>query len=146
MVDTPGFGDSPNDDEMIEEMIDTLANVVDHADTFLLLFRGDEIRIGASVQDMLQRMTTVFGHNWWDYVVIGVSFWAYDQDSIDQRECYPEYPEYCRDEAWFCGEMNLLLQEKFDVKKNLTCVFTDSWSQTPGPLGFNTTLFSRSTG
>ena len=34
--------------------------------------------------------------------------------------------------------MNRQLQEKFNVKRNFTCVFTDSWSQTPGPPGFNT--------
>merc|ERR1719239_2007021 len=139
IVDTPGFGDSDNDDEsLIEEMMDILANVVDHADTFLLLFDGTETRVDASLQNMFQRMTMIFGHSWWDYLVIGVSFWAYDQDSIDDRQCYPEYPEYCHDETWFCEDMNRQLQEKFDVKKNFTCVFTDSWSQTPGPPGFNT--------
>merc|ERR1712198_781654 len=139
VVDTPGFGDSDNDDDvLIEEMMDILANVVDHTDTFLLLFDGTDIRFDASLRNMIQRMTIIFGHHWWDYLVIGVSFWAYDQDSIDERKCYPEYPEYCHDETWFCGERNRQLQEKFNVKKNFTCVFTDSWSQTPGPPGFNT--------
>ena len=54
MVDTPGFGDSDNDDEiLIEEMMDTLANVVDHTDTFLLLFDGTETRFDASLQNMI---------------------------------------------------------------------------------------------
>jgi len=139
VVDTPGFGDSNNDDDLlIEEMMDILANVVDHTDTFLLLFDGRETRFDASLQNMIQRMTTIFGHYWWDYLVIGVSFWPYDQDSIDERKCYPEYPEYCHDETWFCEDRNRQLQEKFNVKKNFTCVFSDSWSQTPGPPGFNT--------
>ena len=139
MIDTPGFGDSNNDDDLlIEEMMDILANVVDHTDSFLLLFDGRETRFDASLQDMIKKMTIIFGHNWWDYLVIGVSFWAYDQNSIEERQCYPEYPEYCKDESWFCGEMNRQLQEKFNVNKNFTCVFTDSWSQTPGPPGFNT--------
>ena len=139
MVDTPGFGDSNNDDDLlIEEMMDILANVVDHTDSFLLLFDGRETRFDASLQNMIQRMTIIFGHHWWDYLVIGVSFWPFDQDSIDDRQCYPEYPEYCHDETWFCGEMNRQLQEKFNIDKNFTCVFTDSWSQTPGPPGFNT--------
>ena len=139
VVDTPGFGDSNNDDDiLIDEMMDILANVVDHTDAFLLLFDGRETRFDASLQNMIQRMTMMFGHHWWDYLVIGVSFWAYDQDSIDDRKCFPEYPEYCHDETWFCGEMNQQLQEKFNVNRNFTCVFTDSWSQTPGPPGFNT--------
>ena len=76
MIDTPGFGDSNNDDDLlIEEMMDILANVVDHTDSFLLLFDGRETRFDASLQDMIKKMTIIFGHNWWDYLVIGVSFW-----------------------------------------------------------------------
>jgi len=139
VIDTPGFGDSDNDDEvLIEEMMDILANVVDHTDTFLLLFDGRETRFDASLQNMIQMMTTIFGHHWWDYLVIGVSFWPYDQNSIDERKCVPEYPEYCHDETWFCEDRNRQLHEKFNLKKNFTCVFSDSWSQTPGPPGFNT--------
>ena len=131
MVDTPGFGDSDSDDEaLIEEMMNVLANVVDHANTLVLLFDGTETRFDASLQNMLKRMTQIFGVDWWNYVVIGVSFWAYDQDSIDDRVCEPDYPQYCKDEAWFCNQTNLQLREKLHVDKNFTCVFTDSWSQT----------------
>merc|ERR1711970_805299 len=28
-------------------------------------------------------------------------------------ECFPDYPEYCKDEAWFEREINSQLQEKF---------------------------------
>jgi len=133
VVDTPGFGDSDNEDEaLIEEMMNILANVVDHADTILLLFNGELPRFDASLQSMLKTMTQIFGVDWWNYVVIGVSFWAYDQDSIDDRVCDPEYPDYCKDEAWFCNDMNTQLRDKLHVDKNFTCVFTDSWSQTGG--------------
>ena len=129
VVDTPGFGDSNNDDEaLIEEMMEVLANVVVHADTLVLLFDGTTTRFNAGLQNMLKRMTQIFGVDWWNYVVIGVSFWAYDQDSIDNR-CDPEYPP-CKDEAWFCNQTNTQLRDKLHVEKNFTCVFTDSWSQT----------------
>merc|ERR1711971_894123 len=131
VVDTPGFGDSDNDDEaLIEEMMNILANVVDHADTLVLLLDGTSTRFNASLQNMLKRMTQIFGADWWNYIVIGVSFWAYDQGSIDGRVCEPDYPEYCKDEAWFCNETNTQLREKFQLDKNFTCVFTYSWSQT----------------
>merc|ERR1711971_1297762 len=123
--------DSDNDDEaLIEEMMNILANVVDHADTLVLLLDGTSTRFNASLQNMLKRMTQIFGADWWNYIVIGVSFWAYDQGSIDGRVCEPDYPEYCKDEAWFCNETNTQLREKFQLDKNFTCVFTDSWSQT----------------
>jgi len=130
VVDTPGFGDSDGqDEELIEEMMDVLANVIDHSDTLLLLMKGTETRFGEGLQTMIKRMSLMFGHNWWDYVIVGVSFWAYDQDSIEER-CDPYYPEDCKDETWYAQEINKQLQEKFGVNRNFTFVFTDSWSQT----------------
>ena len=103
-MDTPGFGDSDNDDEtLIEEMIAVLASTVDHADSLLLLLDGTDARFTAELQTMLKRMTLMFGQDWWDYVVIGVGKWSYSQEAIDERKCYPEYLEYCRDEACFHG-------------------------------------------
>merc|ERR1719391_496892 len=139
IVDTPGFGDSDNEDEqLITEMMDVLSNVLDHTDTIVLLIKGTETRFTEGLQTMIKRMTLLFGQKWWDYLVFGVSFWAYSQEAIDERKCYPEYPEYCHDEAWFAREMNLLAQEKFGIERNFTFVFTDSFSQTDGPPGFNT--------
>lgn len=64
-------------------------------------------------------------------MTIGVSFWSYDQDEIDDRnEFCTNYPSKCKDEAWFEREINGQLQEKFHLTKNFTFVFTDSWSQT----------------
>jgi len=140
VVDTPGFGDSDDEEEiLIEEMMDTLANVIDHAGTILLTLDGRITRFSDGLTTMLKRMTIIFGQNWWDYVVIGVSFWAYDQDSIDDRECYPgQPPERCHDEAWFCGEINDQLRDKLHTDRDFKCVFTDSWSQVAGYPDFNT--------
>ena len=61
MVDTAGFGDTDNDDEvLIEEMNNVLVNVVFHANTILLLFDRRLIRFDANLQSMLKRMTQIF--------------------------------------------------------------------------------------
>merc|ERR1712130_239871 len=139
VVDTPGFGDTDNqDEEHIEEMVDTLANVLDHADTLVLVLPASTERFSESLQEMLKRMTLMFGQSWWDFLVIGVSFWAYDQDSIDDRVCSPDYPDFCKDEAHFAANINSMMQKYFGLNRNFTFVFTDSWSQTAGPPGFNT--------
>merc|ERR1719312_2328504 len=138
VVDTPGFSDSDNEDEkLIEEMMDVLANTINHADTLLLLLKGDTTRFNDGLQKMLKRMTVMFGQDWWNFLVIAVSFWPFDQDSIDERneKCDPDYPYYpgsCKDEAWFCEQMNYQLKNKTSSPSNMnfTCVFTDSWSQT----------------
>ena len=118
--------------------MDTLANVLDHADTLVLVLPGSTERFSEPLQEMLKRMTLMFGQNWWDFVVIGVSFWAYDQDSIDDRVCSPDYPDFCKDEEHFAANINSMMQKYFGLDKNFTFVFTDSWSQTAGPPGFNT--------
>merc|ERR1712226_649401 len=139
VVDTPGFGDSDNEDEeLITEMMDVLSNILDHADTLVLVVKGSETRFTEGLQKMIKRMTLLFGQSWWEYLVFGVSFWSYSEEAIADRQCYPEFPEYCHDEAWYAREMNRLAQENFGVNRNFTFVFVASWSQTAGPPNFNT--------
>ena len=122
--------------------MDTLANVVDHAGTIILLLEPNN-RFSQSLQTMLKRMTIIFGQDWWSYVVIGVSKWPYDQDSIDDREerC-EDRPDKCQDEAWFCREFNAQLREKLRTKTSSV------FSPTRGLKQKTTseTQFSRSTG
>ena len=140
VVDTPGFGDSDNDDEaLIEDMMAILADTIDHADTLLLVMDGRVTRFQDGLQKMIKQMTVIFGQRWWDYMVVGVSFWAFDQESIDGRKCYPDYPNLPRhDEAWYSQQINAQIAEKFGIERNFSFVFTDSFSQTAGPPGFNT--------
>ena len=74
----------------IEEMMDILANVLDHADTIVLVLQGSTIRFTKSLQVMIKTMTLMFGASWWDFLMVGVSFWPYDQNSIDGRACDPD--------------------------------------------------------
>ena len=62
-MDTPGFGDSDNEDEvLIEEMMSTLSGTINHADTIMLLLKGDASRFNDSLIKMIKRMTIMFGH------------------------------------------------------------------------------------
>merc|ERR1711892_942394 len=132
VVDSPGFNDSDGEDaELIEEMLDVLKNTIKHSSTILLVLKGTENKFTKGLQDMLTKMSSIFGQQWWDFMVIGVSFWKFDQESIDGRaeEC-EYYPDSCKDEAWFMREINKELQEKFHIEKDFTFSFIDSWSQT----------------
>jgi len=128
VVDTPGFGDSDGDDQiLIEEMLDVLKNVIMESDTILLLLKGTDTRFPDSFSDMLTKMSMMFGDQWWQYMVVGVSFWPYDQASIDKREDDCEYyPDKCKDESWFRGEINKQLHQKVHLQKNFTFAFIDS--------------------
>ena len=138
MVDTPGFGDSDGEEEeLIEEMLEVLNGVVEEADVILLLVKGTKTRFTAGLQNMLKRMTIIFGKKWWDHLAIGASFWQFNQFSIDQRRCYPEWPARCKNEEYFQSEVKKQLLKNFNVQKNFTFIFADSWSQAAGPPGFN---------
>ena len=61
-MDTPGFGDTDSEDEiLVEEMMSTLTNTINHADTILLLLKGDDFRFNDSLIKMFKRMTIMFG-------------------------------------------------------------------------------------
>ena len=124
MVDTPGFGDTNIEEEaLIEGMMDFLSNTIDHADTILLLLDGRMTRFKKGLQTMLKRMTIIFGKDWWDHVVIGASFWKFNQASIDDRMAT------AKDETWFKGQITRQLCEKLHVCKDFNFVFVDSQSQ-----------------
>ena len=62
IVDTPGFGDTDSEDEVLmEEMMSTLSNTINQADTILLLLKGDASAFNDSLIKMIKRMTIMFG-------------------------------------------------------------------------------------
>merc|ERR1719348_2955395 len=51
IVDTPGFGDSDNEDgELIEEMMDVLKNSIGYTQSILLVLKGDGTRFNGGLQ------------------------------------------------------------------------------------------------
>ena len=120
----------------MDELMDSLSNTVDHAHTLLLLLPESTERLSDPTYNLLKRLTLTFGDGWWDFLMIGVSFWAYDQHSIDDRVCYPDIP--CKDESHFAAKIDNIMRESFGLERNLSYVFTDSLSQTAGPPGNNT--------
>ena len=61
VVDTPGFGDSNNDDSiLIDEMMTTLKDQIVGANALVLLINGEEERFDASLQQMLRELQVCF--------------------------------------------------------------------------------------
>merc|ERR1719342_1199286 len=132
IVDTPGFGDSEGrDNEFIEEMMNVLDHELGYAQTILLCLEGTTPRFSEPLYAMLRQMSSIFGEQWWEYMMIGVSKWKYDDDSIQNRNgsCI-HYPQSCQDENWFKREFSAQFQEKFGINKTFSYAFLDSWSQT----------------
>ena len=55
------------------------------ANTLLLVLKGTDVTIDAFQQQMLKEMEVIFGAEMWDHVVVGVTFWPFDQVSVDNR-------------------------------------------------------------
>ena len=159
MVDTPGFGDSSGrDNQLIEEMMEILdtelgkmieilgtelgemMKILDtelgYTNVIMLLIDGNTPRLSSGLYDMLRQMSSIFWETWWDFMMVGVSKWKYSQAAIDERqaECdfYGDPSEYCKNEDWFRRELTAQLREKFDITKDFTFAFMDSFSQS-GP-------------
>ena len=51
-------------------------NVLNHqlgyAQTILLVIEGSQPRFSEALYAMLRQMSSIFGANWWDYMMIGV--------------------------------------------------------------------------
>ena len=65
----------------------------------------------------------MFGEDFWQFTIIGVSHWAYDTKSIAQRNFTGKTEEK------YMAEWNNLLQEKFHIDVEIDGVFIDAWSQ-----------------
>ena len=130
VVDTPGFGDSDNQDaELIDEMMEVLHKVIKGANTVVLLINSETPRFTAALQQMMREMQALFGELFWRHTIIGVSHWAYDAQSVAERNHLGETEEK------FIARWNEQLKEKFHMEGyDLQGVFIDSWSQQPWNL------------
>ena len=73
IVDTPGFGDSDNEDpELIDEMMGALHSVIKGANAMVFLINGQDERFDASMQQMIREMQALFGEEFWLHTVIVV--------------------------------------------------------------------------
>ena len=104
-----------------------------YANIIVLALDGATPRFTSGLQNMLRQMSAIFGQSWWDYMMIGVTKWPYDQDSIDdrQQDCddFGEDSDFCKNEANFIKQWTRQLNEKFELDQNYTFAFMDSYSQ-----------------
>ena len=126
VVDTPGFGDSDNDDnQLIDEMMEVLKDAVSGANSLVILINGQEQRFDGALQQMLREMQALFGEDFWLWTIIGVSHWDFSASSVAERNYTG------KTEEWLLAELNRQIQERYHIDITLEGVFIDSWSQQP---------------
>jgi len=134
IVDTPGFGDSQGrDDIFMEEMLEVLHYELKYTNVIVLAIDADIDRFDNSLIYMMKQMSAMFGESWWNYMMVGVTKWKYDQYHInDRNDSCSHGVDFCKNEAWFIEEIQTKLRELFGVERELTFAFMDSYSQS-GP-------------
>ena len=55
----------------MDEMLDVLKNTIKHCSTILLVLKGDQTRFDEALLDMLTKTSSIFGTQWWNFMVIG---------------------------------------------------------------------------
>ena len=100
-------------------MLITFANVLGNTSIFVLVLPGSTPRLSGSLQGMLNQMTLTAGKSWWDNLVISVSFWTVDRESMDGREkLCEELPEHCINETIVARRVDDLLHQSCNTDRN----------------------------
>ena len=86
VIDTPAFGDfDGQDEERFDATVKFMKNEVKKTNIFLLLIDGDSQHIHSGLHQMLRNLELMFGDNFWSHVIFGITFWPFDQRSIEDR-------------------------------------------------------------
>ena len=118
VIDTPGFGDvSKKDDRTIARLVDVLKKNVKEINVFVLAFSATTNRRTLGLADMLRLFQDIFGDDFWDNAIIGVTKWSYEPGNVKKR----------RDtEISFTNMINTMLSKELKINKGLESVFIDS--------------------
>ena len=70
---------------LFDEMMNDFKNSIKTTNGILLLFNGQEDRLSYDIQLMLRELEMIIGKGIWNHIVLGFSFWSYDERSILER-------------------------------------------------------------
>ena len=48
--------------------------------------KGTDVRLDSSLQQMLREMEALFGEEMWNHIVVGVTFWSFDEDVVEDKD------------------------------------------------------------
>ena len=80
VIDTPGFGDELSEEEKtIDGLIDSLKDRVKFIHAFVIAFKQQDNRMTASLRSMIGLFQKMFGHLFWENVILEVSAWTFHE-------------------------------------------------------------------
>jgi hypothetical protein len=122
VVDTPGFGNSLEEEEAsIEQLVDFLKDDLQYVNVFVLTFKESDKRLTRGLQSMMKLLGRMFGRQMWSYGILSATHWGYDPRHVDIRNT-SGYGE----EEW-TGHLNRLVGGLRGDPQPLQSVFIDSF-------------------
>ena len=74
VVDTPGFGNNvTKEEDTIENLVKILRDDIKHVHVFIIAFKQNDNRMTHSLRSMISLFVKMFGHKFWDNVILEVS-------------------------------------------------------------------------
>ena len=123
VIDTPGFGDKPTDEERtIESLIEVLRDEVRFVHAFVIAFKQQDNRMTASLRAMINLLQKMFGDRFWDNVILEATHWSYHPYNEKLRmDTQPPLTEV----GW-AAQLNAILGQEFGVRRDIPAVFIDT--------------------
>ena len=86
VVDTPGFGNSLEEEEAsIGPLVDFLKGDLQYVNVFVLTFKESDKRLTRGLQSMMKLLGRMFGRQMWSFGILSATHWGYDPRHVDIR-------------------------------------------------------------
>ncbi|MDA8539181.1 50S ribosome-binding GTPase [bacterium] len=132
-IDTPGLNDSEGKDEEHIADIITKMKEMEYVSAIVMVLNGTDVRFSQSLQDVFRTFQEAFcgdsDHGREDFygnLIICFQRWKMDDDTVADRE-----DEEITEEST-AADINDQFREKFQVGRELACVFLDSHDRDKG--------------
>lgn len=130
VIDTPGFGNNLVEEEKtIESLVDVLKDEIKYVHAFVIAFKQQDNRMTHSLRSMIGLMQKMFGHDFWENVILEATHWNYHEKSIQmRRSSNPPILEH-----WWTEQFNKLFAREYGLRSKLPSVFIDTYYDKDSP-------------